>query len=152
MPLVFDSWQFIFQLFIAINGPIWSLLCPIALNNMASILQVPTLTIALLSDVSCGPKLAVVSSQLFYVLMLIYNIFYLSHVISSQPNEHKTFDIISISFTHILFKALTMELYINDLLQCKLRPLNHQSQSMLRDLIFWCCYFWMLQRNIQKTP
>ena len=103
---------------------------------MASILQVPTLTIALLSDVSCGPKLAVVSSQLFYVLMLIYNIFYLSHVISSQPNEHKTFDIISISFTHILFKALTMKLYIYDLLQCKLRPLNHQSQSMLRDLIF----------------
>ena len=34
-----------------------SILCPIALNNMASILQVPTLTIALLSDVSCGPKL-----------------------------------------------------------------------------------------------
>ena len=114
-----------------------SILCPIALNNMASILQVPTLTIALLSDVSCGPKLAVVSSQLFYVLMLIYNIFYLSHVISSQPNEHKTFDIISISFTHILFKALTMELYINDLLQCKLRPLNHQSQSMLRDFLIF---------------
>jgi len=42
---------------------LWSLLCPIALNNMASILQVPTLTIALLSDVPCGPKLAVVSSQ-----------------------------------------------------------------------------------------
>ena len=77
---------------------------------MASILQVPTLTIVLLSDVCCGPKLAVVSSQC--ILMLIYNIFYLSHVISSQPNEHKTFDIISISFTHILFKALTMELYI----------------------------------------
>jgi len=34
---------------------------------MASILQVPTLTIALLSDVSCGPKLAVVSSQLLCI-------------------------------------------------------------------------------------
>ena len=103
---------------------------------MASILQVPTLTIALLSDVSCGPKLAVVSSQLLCIDVDIQYFLYMSHIISSKPNEHKTFDIISISFTHILFKALTMELYINDLLQCKLRPLNHQSQSMLRDLIF----------------
>ena len=36
----------------------------------------------------------------------------MSHIISSKPNEHKTFDIIAISFTHILFKASTMELYI----------------------------------------
>ena len=58
-----------------------SLLCPIALNNMASILQVPTLTIALLSDVSCGPKLAVVSSQLLCIDVDIQYFLFGSHYI-----------------------------------------------------------------------
>jgi len=78
---------------------------------MASILQVPTLTIVLLFDVCCGPKLAMVSSQLLCIDVDIQYFLY-AHIISSKPNEHKTFDIISISFTHILFKASTMELYI----------------------------------------
>ena len=105
---------------------------------MASILQVPTLTIVLLSDVCLVQNwLWLVHNLLLCIDVDIqYFLYMMSHIISSKPNEHKTFDIISISFTHILFKALTMELYINDLLQCKLRPLNHQSQSMLRDLIF----------------
>ena len=110
--LVFDSWQFIFQLFSAINGPkkstnsalllsiIWLLFCKCLL----------LLSFSFFMYVVVQNWLWLVHN--YYVSMLIYNIFYMSHIISSKPNEHKTFDIISISFTHILFKASTMELYI----------------------------------------
>ena len=111
---VWQFWQFIFQLFSAINGPKRSLLCPIALNNMASILQVPTLTIVLLSDVCLVQNwLWLVHNLLLCIDVDIqYFLYMMPHIISSKPNEHKTFDIISISFTHIIFKASTMELCI----------------------------------------
>ena len=90
-----------------------SLLCPIALNNMASILQVPTLTIVLLSDVCLVQNwLWLVHNLLLCIDVDIQYILCMSHIISSKPIEHKTFDIISISFTHIIFKASTMELCI----------------------------------------
>ena len=81
---------------------------------MASILQVPTLTIVLLSDVCLVQNwLWLVHNLLLCIDVDIqYFLYMMSHIISSKPNEHKTFDIISISFTHIIFKASTMELCI----------------------------------------